>query len=92
MSEFSPNLTGGIPINPISAFKHSEGGWTGAAAIRCEECPAGSVCRRINNFRESCPDGKNEKLKKNGWDNPGKCLAGLMILTDKLLERNEARL
>ena len=93
MSEFSSQFpSGGIPINPISAFKPNDAGWGGAPAVRCEECPAGTVCKRINNFRESCPDGKPEKNRKNGWDRPEKCWAGMIILMDKLLERNEARL
>lgn len=93
MSEFSSQFpAGGIPINPISSFKPNEVGWGGAPVARCEECPAGTVCKRINNFRESCPDGKNDKKKMNGWDRPEKCWAGMIILMDKLLERSEARL
>lgn len=93
MSEFSSKFpVGGIPINPISNFKPNESGWGAGPVMRCEECPAGYVCKRINNFRESCPDGKSEKNRKNGWDRPEKCLAGMIILMDKILERREARL
>lgn len=91
MSEFSPEFSSQIPITPISAFKHREGGsWSGSSVIKCEECPAGKVCKRISNFRESCPDGKNEKMNKNGWDRPEKCLAGVILLLDRFLERTEA--
>ena len=93
MSEFSSQFPpGGIPINPISNFKHSEASWGSGPVMRCEECPAGQVCKRINNFRESCPDGKSDKKKMNGWDRPEKCLAGMIMIMDKLLERSEARL
>ena len=88
-SQFPP---GGIPINPISNFKHAEASWGNSSVMRCEECPAGTVCKRINNFRESCPDGKADKTKRNGWERPEKCLAGMIILMDRLLERNESRL
>ena len=51
--------------------------------VSCEDCPASPVCKRIGNFRASCdPKAGAQKVKHNGF---GKCLAGAIILLDKLV-------
>jgi ribosomal protein S27E len=51
--------------------------------VSCEDCPASSICKRIGNFRASCdPKAGTQKIKQDGI---AKCLAGTIMLLDKLV-------
>lgn len=71
-------------VTPIGNYNHQPMGVNdySGAVIRCEDCPAAKVCKKIGNFRASC----DPKKTGSHMDNPAKCIAGNNILLDKLLD------
>ncbi|HAR64547.1 MAG: hypothetical protein DKM50_09930 [Candidatus Margulisiibacteriota bacterium] len=52
--------------------------------MRCEDCPAAEVCKKIGNFRASCDPKGGKRLSQQEFAE--KCAAGTNILLWRLLE------
>lgn len=73
------------PVTPIPnyAAQHRNVPEFASIVVRCEDCPAAEICKKINNFRPSC-DPKTGK--KSASEYAEKCQAGTNILLWKMLE------
>lgn len=83
MSEISKDFR---PVTPITNYNPQPRPVTDfvSMTIRCEDCPASDICKKINNFRPSCDPKSGKKLAQA--DMPEKCVAGTNILLFKMLE------
>ena len=73
------------PVTPIQNYNPKPMSVADYASpiVRCEDCPAAKVCKKIDNFRASC-DAKSGKSATVNTEE--KCMAGTNILLFKILE------
>ena len=71
------------PMARITPNKYQPQQFSTVDIIRCEDCPAGKICKKIGNYRESCDPNKKST---NGHDNMAKCAAGTNLLLAHLIE------
>lgn len=70
-------------VSGINQKKPYTGSFYGEQIIRCEDCPAGKICKKIGNFRKSCEGGTQNANDQS----MAKCIAGTIILLAKMIER-----
>lgn len=73
------------PVTPIQNYNPKPVNVKGFApqVVNCEDCPAAKVCKKIDNFRNSCDPKSGKSSTVNTQE---KCMAGTNILLDKILD------
>ena len=81
--DFHHPVTKPTKMSGISQNKPFTGTYYGEQIVKCEDCPAGKVCKKIGNYRKSCEGGSGSANDHT----TAKCMAGAIILLAKLIER-----
>ena len=68
----------------IQSVKGFQSGLHYEVGIKCEDCPAEKICKKIGNFRNSCEPNMTNYQKDMGIN---KCIVATNILLAKLLEK-----